>query len=93
MMKTDVQDSIYIIRLFNFSNKKQNSEVFFVKSRDEIRKRISGFEIIHPIFTKDQIYGKSNGHTVLTHCWRIRTANGLCGFVPQSLDLCVFVED
>jgi hypothetical protein len=76
-----------------FSNKKQDSEVFFVKSRDEIRKRISGFVIIHPMVTKDQKYRKLNGHTVLTHCWRIRTANGLCGFVPQSSDLCVFVEE
>jgi hypothetical protein len=59
-----------------FSNKKQDSEVFFVKSWDEICKRISGFVIIHPMVTKDQIYKKSKGHMVLTHCWRIRTANG-----------------
>jgi hypothetical protein len=76
-----------------FSNKKQVSEVFFMKSQDEISKRISGFVIIHPMVTKDQIYQKSKSHTVLTHCWRIRTANGLYGFVPQSSDLCVFVED
>ncbi len=77
----------------SFSQKKQNSELFFVKSRDEIHKNISGFVIIHPMLTKDLIYRKHNGHTVLTHCWRIRTANGLCGFVPQSSDLCVFVEE
>ncbi len=76
-----------------FSNKKQDSEVFFVKSQDKICKRISGFVIIPPMVTKDQIYKKSKGHTVLTHCWRIRSANRLCGFVPQSSDLCVFVED
>ncbi len=64
-----------------------------MKSREEIRKSISGFVIIHPMITKDQKYRKLNGHTVLTHCWRIRTANGLCGFVPQSSDLCVFVEE
>jgi hypothetical protein len=60
-----------------------------MKSRDEIQKSISGFFIIHPMVTKDQIYRKLNGHMVLTHCWRIRTANGLCGFVPQSSDLCM----
>jgi hypothetical protein len=73
--------------------KKQNSELFFAKTRDEIRKSISGFVIIHPMVTKDLIYRKHNGHTVLTHCLRIRTANGLCGFVLQSSDLCVFVEE
>jgi hypothetical protein len=93
MMKRDVQDSIYIMRLFHFQKKTHNSEVFFVKSREEIRKRISGFVIIHPMVTKDQIYRKLNGHTVLTQCWRIRTANVLCGFVPQSSDLCVFVDE
>ncbi len=77
----------------SFSKKKHISEVFFVKSQDEIRKSISGFVIIHPMITKDQKYRKLNGHTVLTHCWRIRTANGLCGLVPQSSDLCVFVEE
>jgi hypothetical protein len=77
----------------SFSQDKQNCELFFVKSRDEIRKSISGFVIIHPMVTKDLVYRKHNGHTVLTHCWRIRTANGLCGFVPQSSDLCVFVEE
>ena len=76
-----------------FSNKKQDSEVFFVKSRDEIRKSISGFVIIHPMITKDQKYRKLNGHTVLTHCWRIRTVMGLCDFVPQTLGLCVVMED
>jgi hypothetical protein len=77
----------------SFSKKKHNSEVFFVKSRGEIRKSISGFVIIHPMITKDQKYRKLNGHTNLTHCRRIRTTNGLCGFVPQSSDLCVFVEE
>jgi hypothetical protein len=38
-----------------FSKEKHNSEVFLVKSRYEIHKRISGFVIIHPIVTKDQI--------------------------------------
>ena len=76
-----------------FSQEKRNCELFSVNSRDEIRKSISGFVIIHPMVTKDQIYRNNNGHTVLTHCWRIRTANGLCGFVSQSSDLCVFVEE
>ncbi len=84
--------NLYYVPLL-FSNKKQDSEVFFVKSRDETRKRISWFVIIHPMVKKDQICKKSNGDTVLTHYWRIRTAMGLCVFVPWSSDLCVFVED
>jgi hypothetical protein len=64
-----------------------------MKSQDEIHKRIPEFVIIHPMVKKDQIYQKSNGHAVLTHCWRIRTATVLCVSVPQSSDLCVFVED
>ncbi len=47
--------------------KRQNSELFFVKSQDEIRKSISGFVIIHPMATKDIKYRKLNGHTVLTN--------------------------
>jgi hypothetical protein len=72
--------------------KKQDSEVFFVKSRDEIHNRMSGFVIIHSMVAKDQIYQKFKGHMVLTHCWRIKTANGLCGSALQSSDLCMFVE-
>ncbi len=59
----------------SFSKIKHNSEVFFVKSQNEMRKRKSGFVTIHPMVTKNQIYRKLNGHMVLTHCWRIRTAN------------------
>jgi hypothetical protein len=84
--------NLYYVPL-SFSKKKHNSEVFFVKSQDEIRKSISGFVIIHPMITKNQKYRILNGHMVLTHCWRIRTANSLCGYVPQSSDLCVFVEE
>ena len=43
--------------------------------------------------TWDQCYWKSNGHMVLTYCWRIRTVTGSCDFVPQILGLCVFVKD
>jgi hypothetical protein len=76
-------------------SKKEDSKMFllFFNGRDEIHKRISGFVIMHPMVTWDQYYQKSNGHTVLTHCWRIRTVMGLCDFVPQTLGLCVFVED
>ncbi len=76
-------------------SKKKDSGIFllFFKGRDEIHKRISGFAIMHPKVTRDQIYWKSNGHTVLTHCWRIRTATGLCDVVPQTLGLCMFMED
>ena len=76
-----------------FSKTNQDDEVFFVNSRNEVHERVSGYVIIHPMVTKNQKYKKSNGHTVLTHSWRIRTENGLCDFVPQSSDLYVFVED
>ncbi len=68
-------------------SKKEDSGMFllFFKGWDEIHKRISGFVIMHPKVTQDQIYRKSNGHMVLTHCWRIRTAMGLCDFIPQTL--------
>jgi hypothetical protein len=67
-------------------SKKKDSGVFllFFKGRDEMHKRISGFVIMHPKVTRNQIYWKSNGHTVLTHCWRIRKAMGWCDIVPQS---------
>jgi hypothetical protein len=76
-------------------SKKKDSGMFllFFKGQDDINKRISGFVIMHPMVSQDQIYQKSNGHTVLTHCWRIRTATGLCDFVPQTICLCMFVED
>ncbi len=76
-------------------SKKEDSGVFllFFKGRDEILERISGFVIMHPMVTRGQCYWKFNGHMVLTHCWRIRTAMGLCDFDPQTLGLCVFVED
>jgi hypothetical protein len=77
-----------------FSKKKDSGMFFlFFKGQDEMHKRISGFVIMHPMVTQDQMYQKSNGHTVLTHCWKIRIATGLCDFVPQTLGLCVFVED
>jgi hypothetical protein len=76
-------------------SKQEDSGVLllFFKGQDEIHKRISGFVIMHPMVTWDQCYWESNGHTVLTHCWRIRTATDLCDFIPQTLGLCVFVED
>ncbi len=76
-------------------SKKEDSGMFllFFKGRDEIHKRISGFVIMHPKVTQDWCYKKSNGHTVLTHCWIIRTVTDLFDFVPQTLGLCVFVED
>jgi hypothetical protein len=76
-------------------SKKEDSGIclLFFKDQDEIHKRVSGFVIMHPKVTRDQHYQKSNGHTVLTHCWRIRTTMGLCDVVPQTLGFCVFVED
>ncbi len=68
-------------------SKKEDSGMFllFFKGQDEIHKRISGFVIMHPKVTQDQRYRKFNDHTVLTHCWRIRTVTDLCDFVPQTL--------
>ncbi len=43
--------------------------------------------------TLDWKYKKSNGHTVLRECWRIRTAKGFGDFVPKTSDFCVYVED
>ncbi len=40
--------------LFCFQIKNKTVRCFFVKSWNEIRKRISGFVIIHPMVTKDQ---------------------------------------
>jgi hypothetical protein len=76
-------------------SKKEDSGMFlsFFKGQDQIHLRIAGFLIMHPMVTRDQCYRKSNGHTVLTHCWRVRTATGLCDFVSQTLGLCVFVEN
>jgi hypothetical protein len=76
-------------------SKKEDSGMFllFFKGRDEVHKKISGFVIMHPVVTRDQCYQKSNGHMVLTHCWRIRTAMGLCDFVTQTLGLCVFLTN
>jgi hypothetical protein len=58
-----------------FSKKEDSGMLLlFFKGRDEIHKRISGFVIMHPKVTQDWCYWKPNGHKVLTHCWRIRTA-------------------
>ncbi len=83
----------YYAPLLNSKKKDSGMFLLFFKGRDEIHKRISGFGIMHPKITRDQIYQKSNDHMVLTHCWRIRTATGLCDFVPQTLGLCMFVND
>jgi hypothetical protein len=76
-------------------SKKEDSGMFllFFKGQDEIHKRISGFVIMHPMVTQDKCYQKSNGHMVLTHCWQIRTVMGLCDFIPQTLCLCMYMED
>jgi hypothetical protein len=74
------------------SKQKVNSMMFFVE-RDQIHKTISRFVTIHPMATLDWKYKKSNGHTVLRECWRIRTAKGFGDFVPKTSDFCVYVED
>jgi hypothetical protein len=51
---------------------------------------ILGFVIIHPMVTRDMKFKICNGHTVLTYCWRVRTVNGLCDFLPYVLE---FVAD
>ena len=52
------------------------------ESRDLLMKVISGYVIIHPMVTKDMKFKISNGHTVLTYCWRVRTNDGICDFLP-----------
>lgn len=52
------------------------------ESRDLLMKEISGYVIIHPMVTKDKKFKISNGHTVLTYCWRVRTNEGICDFLP-----------
>ena len=70
--------------LFNlvFSEVGKCSLVHF-DSRDRLMKSISGFVIIHPMVTKDMKFQICNGHTVLTHCWRVRTVDGICDFSPS----------
>ncbi len=62
--------------------------IISVETRDNILDRILGFAIIHPMVTRDKIFMKSQGHTVLTNCWRIRTATGLSDFIPNISDPC-----
>ena len=78
--------NLYYAPIF-YQNKKDNSMMFFVE-RDQIHKVISGFVIIHPMLMLDWKYKKSKGHTVLTECWRIRTARV---WVTLSLKLQTFV--
>ena len=56
------------------------------ESRDLLMKEISGYVIIHPMVTKDMQFQISNGHTVLTYCWRVRTNDGICDFLPIVSD-------
>jgi hypothetical protein len=49
---------------FVFKKERQWDFMVIYKGWDEIHKRISGFVIMHPMVTRDQIYQKSNGHTV-----------------------------
>ena len=60
-----------------------------VESRNLLIGTISGYVIIHPMVTRDMKFKICNGHTVLTYCWRVRTANGLCDFLPNVLDFVI----
>jgi hypothetical protein len=42
---------------------------------------ISGYVIIHPMVTKDMKFQISNGHTVLSNCWRFRTVEEINDFL------------
>jgi hypothetical protein len=56
-----------------------------VESRDLLIGTFLGYVIIHPMVTRDMKFKICNGHTVLTYCWRVRTANGLGDFLPNVL--------
>ncbi len=60
--------------------------IIFVETRDKILDRILGYEINHPMVTRDMKFKISRGHTVLTNCWRIRTSAGLSDFIPNISD-------
>ena len=62
--------------------------IISVETRDKILDRILGYAIIHPMVTRDMKFKISWGHTVLTNCWRIRTATGLSDFIPNISDPC-----
>lgn len=53
------------------------------ENREQLLKAISGYVIIHPMVTKDMKFRISNGHTVLTNCWRVRTVEGIYDFLPN----------
>ena len=60
-----------------------------VESRDLLIGTISGYVIIHSMVTRDMKFKICYGHTVLTYCWRVRTANGLGDFFPNVLDFVI----
>ncbi len=62
--------------------------IISVETWDKILDWILGYAIIHPMLTRDMIFKISQGHTVLTNCWRIRTAMGLPDFIPNISDAC-----
>jgi hypothetical protein len=53
------------------------------ESREQLLTAISGYVIIHPMVTKDVKFRISNGHTVLTNFWRVRTVEGINDFLPN----------
>ena len=69
--------------VIELSNTVGECSLVHFESRDLLMKVISGYVIIHPMVTKDKKFKISNGHTVLTHCWRVRTNDGICDFLPN----------
>ena len=69
--------------VIKLSNDVGESSLVHFESRDLLMKVISGYVIIHPMVTKDKSFKISNGHTVLTYCWRVRTNEGICDFLPN----------
>ena len=69
--------------VIELSNTVGECSLVHFESRDLMMKVISGYVIIHPMVTKDKKFKISNGHTVLTHCWRVRTNDGICDFLPN----------
>jgi hypothetical protein len=58
--------------VIKLSNEVGKCSLVHFESRELLMKAISGYVIIHPMVTKDMKFKISNGHTVLTYCWRVR---------------------
>jgi hypothetical protein len=72
--------------VIKLSNEVGKCSLVHFDSHELFLKAVSGFAIIYPIVTKDMKFQISNGHTVLTNCWRVRTVDGIQDFLPNVSD-------